>query len=114
MSKTKAEIRNRALQLLGELAIGATPTADLANDMEDVYDQVYARLESRGLVTWSSTDPVPDEFVEDIAAMMAFDRAEGVPPERYSRIANAAATATQSISAVISGRWINRREYTDY
>lgn len=114
MAKTKAELRNRSLVMLGKLALGQTPTAALSNDMEDVYDQVYARLENRGLVTWSSTDSVPDEFVEDITALMAFERTEGVPSERYARIAEAASRAVLSISDTISGEWNNPREYTDY
>lgn len=114
MAKTKAELRTRALVMLGEIAIGQTPDADIANDMEDVYDQVYARLESRGLVTWSSTDSVPDEFVEDVTALMSFERAEGIPDARYARIRDAASRAVGAISSTISGRWTNPREYTDY
>ena len=114
MAKTKAELRNRALVMLGKLPLGQTPTAALANDMEDVYDQVYRRLELRGLVTWSSADSIPDEFVEDITALMAFERSEGIPDSRYNRIASAASRAVNSISAVISGEWTNPREYADY
>ena len=114
MAKTKAQLRNRALEMLGEIAIGQTPAADIANDMEDAYDQVYARLERRGLVTWSSTDSIPDEFVEDISVLMAFERAENIPQEKFARLAGMRARAVQSISDVIAGRWTNPREYSDF
>lgn len=100
--------------MLGRLPVGHTPTAALSSDMEDVYDQVYARLAKRGLVSWGPSDSVPDEFVEDITSLMAFDRSEGVPGDRYIRIRDAASRATLSISAMIEGKYINPREYTDY
>lgn len=114
MAQTKAELRNRALIMLGKLALGQTPSGALSADMENVYDQVYARLKSRDLVTWGTSDDIPDEFVEDITALMAFERSEGIPADRYARIANAANRAVSAISATISGRWVNPRRYTDF
>lgn len=114
MAKTIEEVRNRALVMLGKLALGATPTGALAADMEDVYDQVYAKLERRGMVTWSNTDDIPDEFVEDVTSMMAFERSEGIPADRYARIADAAARAYGNIAALIDGKWTNSRKYRDY
>lgn len=114
MSKTKAECRNRALVMLGKLALGQTPTSALSTDMEDAYTQVYNKLANRGLVTWGPTDSIPDEFVEDITALMAFERSESIPPARYQRIAEAANRAPLNISATIAGSWTNPREYTDY
>lgn len=114
MAKTKAELRNRALTKLGKLHLGETPEAALASDMEDVYDQVYARLELKGMVTWSSTDSVPDEFVEDITSIMAFERAEGIPEARYVRLAGDANRAFINISSTISGKWTNPREVENF
>lgn len=114
MAKTKAEIRNRALVKLGKLTLGQTPSGEMSSDMEDVYDQVYARLESKGMVTWSSTDSIPDEFVEHVASIMAIERAEGIPESRYVRLANDASRALIAISGLISGKWTNPRKVTDY
>lgn len=114
MAKTKAEVRNRALVMLGKLPMGQTPSSVLADDMEDVYDQVYADLKARGLVTWSSTDSVPDEFVDQIATLMASRRSEGIPNDRYVRITAASTGAIKSISRIIEGKWVNSREYMDY
>ena len=114
MAKTKAEMRNRALIKTGKLVLGQTPDGASSADMEDVYNQVYSRLENKGMVTWSSTDSVPDEFVEDIVSLMAFERSEGVPEARYVRLANDANRAFINISATISGKWTNPRKVTDY
>lgn len=114
MAKTKAECRNRALRKLGKLAIGQTAEAGIASDMEDAYDQIYARLENKGLVTWSSTASIPDEFVEDIVAIMAFERSEGIPDSRYARIRDDASRAQISISSLIEGKWINDKQVEDF
>lgn len=113
MAQTKAQIRNRALRKIGKLAIGQTAEAELASDMEDAYDQVYARLKSRGLITFLSSS-VPDEFVEDMVAITAFERAEGIPGERYARIRDDASRAQINISATIAGRWNNPRKVEDF
>jgi len=114
MPKTKAECRNRALRKLGKLAIGQTAESQLADDMDDAYDQTYARLAEMGLVTWSSTDSVPDEFVEDIVSIMAFERSEGVPDSRYMRLRDDASRALVSISAYISGSYDCPRDVENF
>ena len=109
MAQTKAQIRNRALRKLGKLAIGQTAEAGLASDIEEAYDQVYARLKSRGLTTFLSSS-VPDEFVEDMVALVAFERSEGIPDSRYMRVRDDASRAMGNISATIAGRWNNPRK----
>ena len=109
MAQTKAEIRNRALRKLGKLAIGQTAESGLSSDIEDAYDQVYARLKARGMVTFLSSS-VPDEFVEDVVAITAFERAEGIPDSRYMRLRDDAQRALINISATIAGKWNNPRK----
>ena len=113
MAKTKAEIRDRALQKLGKLAAGQTAKGLDKDTVDDAYDQVYARLERRGLVSWAA-DSVPDEFVEDIVAVIAFERSEGVPQERYARLASDARRAQVNIAGTLSGHWENPREVEDF
>lgn len=113
MAKTKAQIRDRALQMLGKLAIGQTATGQMATDIESAYDQVYAVLKAKGLATWLGAS-VPDEFVEDVATLVAFERTEGIPAQRAQGIAIKAAGATLSISANISGVFNNPRGVENY
>lgn len=113
MAQTKTQIRNRALQKIGKLALSQTANSVLADTMDDAYDQVYARLEKRGLVTWLASS-VPDEFVEDIVAIVAFERAESIPTERYNRVASDASRAQINISATIAGKWTNPRGVEDF
>lgn len=114
MAKTKTQLVERALQKLGKLALGQTAEAAMQDDMEDAYDQIYARLENKGMTVWSSTDSVPDEFVEDVVALMAFERAEGIPEARYQRLFNDANRAFVAISATVSGKWLNSRDVEDF
>jgi len=114
MPKSKAECRNRALIKTGKLAIGQTAEAQLAASMDDAYDQVYARLKNLGLVTWGPADDVPDEFVEDVVAIMAFERSEGIPDGRYMRLRDDASRALNGISMHVSGYYENPREVEDF
>lgn len=89
MSVTRAEIANRALRRCGKLAFGQTSESSLSNEALQAYDEVYAYLESLGLVDWGSTASVPNEYVFWVVAMTAYSLADtlGIPTERYQRIA---------------------------
>ena len=113
MSRTKAQIVDRSLRMLGKLAIGANSKGAQADDMGLAYDQVYAELESAGLMSWDA-DSVPDEFVESVAALCAAERAEGLSGERYQRIITRASRSKLDISAKIAGKWNNSRKATNY
>lgn len=114
MAKTITEVARRALVMLGKLPIGQTPTSTQENDLIDAYNQVYSKLEQDKLVTWSSTDDIPDEFVNPIASLIAAERAEGIPNGRYQRLVLRASVATKEIAATINGEYVNPRRYTDY
>jgi len=114
MAKTKAEVRNRALMITGKLARGQTAEAELAADFDDAYDQVYSSLETQDLVSWSSTESIPDEFVEDIALLMALQRSESIPNERFQRVAARASGAIQRIASKINRTYISPFDNRDY
>lgn len=118
MSKTATEVRNRALWKLGRVPRGSTATGAIADDMDDAYTQVYAELNLMGLVTWASTDSIPDEFVEPIVNLMCLRRSEGISQERLQKLIVDAGPrgelAKLDISALISGTYQDPREYTDY
>jgi len=113
MARTKAEIRDRALRKLGRLALGQVAESNLAAEIEEAYDQVFDELKSENLVTWTS-ESVPNEFAEPVASLVAFARSEGVPTERYQRIAVDALSAKMKIAGLINGTYSNPRDYTDY
>lgn len=102
MARTKAEVRNRALMILGKLAANQTAQGFLAADMDRAYDQVYDSLETQSLVSWGSAESIPNEFVEDIALLMAWERSESIPTERFQRIASRVDGAVERIAAKIN------------
>lgn len=102
MARTIAEVRDRALVILGKLARGQTAEGGLAADMDRAYDQIYKSLETQNLVSWGSTDDIPDEFVEDVALLMAFERSESIPSERFQRVAVRGQGSLERIAAKIN------------
>jgi len=113
MAKTRAELIDRVARKLGKLALGQTATGDMESDIGDAYDQMYADLDNANLITFASTS-IPDEFVEPIVSLVAFTRAEGIPAERYNRIALSASTARQKVADLINGIRTDSRTYKDY
>lgn len=114
MAKTSIELRNRALRKLGRLALGATATGAMASDMDDAYDEVYAKLDNLGLVTWASTEDIPDEYCQDVVSLMAWARADGIPSERLAKIQADSEVAVLNIAAQIQGKWTNPEQSSDY
>ena len=89
---TAATIRNKASFKLGIGARGQTLEGSVSKDLDEAYDEVYARLRDEDLVNWHSTSEVPDEIVSPVVDLVAFSRVDeyGVSGERYQRIAIAA------------------------
>lgn len=88
MAKTIAEVRNRALYLLGMLQVGQSPQDADATRVEEAYGEVYADLKDCGLATWTSTGSVPDALVPHVAALVAYECADdyGVSTARLQRV----------------------------
>ena len=114
MARTIAEVRDRALFILGKLATGQTAKGELADDMERAYDQIYDSLETQNLVSWGSTDDIPNEFVEDVALLMAFERSESIPTERFQRIAVRGQGSLERIAAKINKSYQSPFTNEDY
>lgn len=102
MARTIAEVRDRALVILGKLARGQTAEGGLKDDIERAYNQIYSSLETQNLVSWGSTDDIPDEFVEDVALLTAWERSESIPNERFQRISVRVQGALERIAAKIN------------
>lgn len=96
---TAAEIRNKAAKKLGVLATGQTLESEIADDLDEAYDEVYAALDAKNLVTWDYDEEIPDEYIGPVVALVAFARADeyGIPNDRYQRIAGDMSRALNEI-----------------
>lgn len=96
---TKATIRNKAVKKLGVLATGQTLPSEIAADLDEAYDEVYAALSAKNLTNDWESDDIPTEYVTPLVALVAFARADeyGIPNDRYQRIAGDVSRATAEI-----------------
>lgn len=85
---TTTEMRQKAAERLYIIGRGQTVKSQDSNDLDDAYAEVYAQLDVKGLTTWSSTDDIPEEYVNDIVAMMCRRRLDtyAIPEPRRSEI----------------------------
>lgn len=80
MSSTKADLRNRALEHLGVLAAGESPSAEDAALVDGRIDSLHEKLMARRLVNFE-TSAIPDEAVHDYMRIVANECAQafGLP-----------------------------------
>lgn len=99
---TQAQIRTTAAENLGILGEGETLPSYETGDLNQAITETYNELRRMNLVTWASTDNVPDEFARSFAMMVAESRAVKyqVPTERYQRIKGEAMEATMRFRAL--------------
>ena len=104
MAKTKTEIATLALQAIRAVEGDATPDANDLSTMEDAYDEVYAMLATKHLVSWSPTGSVPDAVVVPVMALTASYRLPlfKVPIEALQMVAGAASTAIGDITEALA------------
>lgn len=113
---TKSEVRNRALQALGVIAIGATPQAQDATRVDAGFDEIYADIKNEGLAIWASTAAMPNEIVPHMVALVAWNCVDdyGVSPARYQRLQIAQAAAMPKIRALVVPAYESMENATDY
>ena len=85
---TVAEVKTHALEMLGVVDVGVTPSTAFLTRVQDSYDKVFAELKSDGIATWASTGVIPDEFAMHVEAMMAFEASDSyhISDKRFARI----------------------------
>ena len=85
---TKAELRNRAGEMLGLLPPGQALQSQHTTRIEEAYAEVYADLKTEGLNIWASDGDCPDELNPYIAGLMALNCTETYPVStaRFQRI----------------------------
>jgi hypothetical protein len=70
------------------LEAGQTVSSADATDVDAVYSALYANLVERGVITWGSSDEVPDEAERPMVALLAAEIADDfhVDEPQYSRL----------------------------
>lgn len=117
---TKAELRDRAAEMLGLLPVGQSLASQHATRIEASYDEVYQDLRTRGLNVWASDGDCPDEINPYVAALMALSCTETYPisEARYVRIVNKVGVDGQrgytKISELVSPEYEVTDEPTDF
>lgn len=69
----KADIRNRALKKLGQLAAGESASAEDAADVDAIYLSLFDELIQENLAVWGNgvSDTIPEKFVEPLVRIVA-------------------------------------------
>lgn len=85
---TAAQIRDKAAKKLGLFGTGQTLRGAISADLDDAYTEVYGMLSKKKLTTWDSDEPIPDEFVFPVVALVADARKNeyAIPDRKYLRI----------------------------
>lgn len=85
---TLTELKAAVLQEIGVLASGESPVIGDATIVGDKYDALYEMLVTEGLVTWTSTEDIPDFADGPIVAMVSHLCAApfGVPQARRAEL----------------------------
>jgi hypothetical protein len=85
---TTSQIRETAAEILGILGEGETLPSYEVGDLNQAIAEVHSTLRQLNLVTWASTDNVPDEYAASFAMLVADDRKTKyqIPDNRYMRI----------------------------
>lgn len=85
---TKNDLIIRVLRKLRELEADETGSSEDVSLVGAKYDEVYAELNERGLVNWSSTGEIPNTHAQAVIAIVAFRSADDfyVDEQRYQRL----------------------------
>lgn len=113
---TKAEIKKRALQMLGVTRIGQAAQSQDDTRIDTAYTEVYNELKQDGRATWAIAGPVPSEVTQHVAALMAFNASleYGISRERYARLAALRELANREIPALTTPDYESLEEPDDY
>lgn len=111
---TISEVVARAARELGKNPVGQAVKGSVSSDLTQAYAEVHRMLDRKGLVTWSNSDKIPEEYCNPIAFLVAEQRLSGVSADRYQRIKLEAAKAVNEIKSIKEGVWVNDQEVEDY
>ena len=113
---TLAQVRDRAANDLGVLALNQTLAAQDSTRITSGYNEVYAQLKRDGLACWALDGDVPDEFVSHVANLVADNclTTYGVSVERYNIIKNSIPNSVREIRKFASNEYVSMDDGVDY
>jgi len=111
---TKAEVKTRALELLGVIRIGQGAQSQDDTRIGTAYTEVYTDLKTEGLATWAVDGTIPDDITPHLVALMAQNGlgSYGVSNDRYTRILTFSAVAKREIRALVTPDYESLEEPT--
>lgn len=115
MALTKAQIRDRAAEMLGYNPIRQPLESNIATRIEQAYDEVYAMLKNEGVAIWASTASVPNEIVPYMIVLVANGSLSlGVSAERYQLIKGELPNALPMIRKYTAPHYASQEDAKDY
>lgn len=88
MTKTRQQLVNRALRMLGALPAGQAANADDYQNVDDTLEAVMSDLATRDIWQWGDPDQIDDDAFEHLAGIMkqANARDFGIEPDEQARL----------------------------
>ncbi len=115
MAFTKAQIRDRASEMLGFNPTRQTLESNISTRIEESYDEVYEMLKDDGLAIWASTGSVPTVLVPFVSALVAQGCISlGTSNERIQLVESKAATAKKMIMRYTTPHYQSQEDAKDY
>lgn len=89
-TKTRTDLINQALSILGVLAAGQVPSAEDTAAVGEHVEPLFASLDKRNIVTVDDADAIPLEWFLSLATLLADAASDefglpGVPPSASNR-----------------------------
>lgn len=113
---TKAEVKTRALELLGIVRVGQGAQSQDDTRIGTAYNEVYADLKTEGIATWATDGTIPDDVTPHLVALMAQNGLGSYPVsnDRYTRVLTLAAIAKREIRAMVTPDYESLEEPDDF
>ena len=116
MPRTRAELINKALDVLGVTAIGQTVDADTAKIIDDDLDSALKTFAARELVYIADPNSIPDEVFQHIGILLAdYNKNNfGLQQDELDKLNMAVLQAESQIREIVRGRPTYERARTEY
>jgi hypothetical protein len=116
MSRSRADLVGKALDVLGISAVGQTVDADTAKIIDDDIDTVLKSLAARELVYVPNPDSVPDEIFIQVAILVADSNKQnfGLQQDELDKLSASVMTAESQIREIVRGRPTYERLRNEY